>query len=289
MIPEAVSQCKEWTPHWWQWHPPVGVFIAALALLGVIVPWFRGDAGKREKAFWTFVMFLFVGLEIRTIYLDQAEHDQQQAFARCQQLESFQTIAGGIGTAIGQSQQQFQATMQKSDAITKGLTEAIEIETGNGSYVYMMPEFQLGEIEVKMWGKPQRVLEYSAIEVFKGRYPLHDVHVNVTDRFGSQEIGGGGTVYPSMIGHAPQEVKIRLQPDADRQEVMVFVTSSGGPFSQRILFLRKIASTKPPSAHFVWASRIYKGNPNKFVGVKPIDYMRGQGFSKADDSQWDKP
>lgn len=64
----------------WRWYPPVGVFIAVLALLGVLVPLFRDlpKIGKREKAFWTFVMFALVGLEIRSIYLDRDAHDREQ-------------------------------------------------------------------------------------------------------------------------------------------------------------------------------------------------------------------
>ena len=57
-------------------------------------------------------MFLFVGLEIRSIYLDQAEHDEQQAIARGQQLENFRKIGDGINTAITGSQRQFTGTME---------------------------------------------------------------------------------------------------------------------------------------------------------------------------------
>jgi protein-S-isoprenylcysteine O-methyltransferase Ste14 len=88
------------------WHPPVGVFIAVLAVLGVIVPWFRAwsNIRKWERAFWTILMFVLVGLEIRSIYSDQTEHDKQQAEARARELERFSQIAGGIKTAINNSQ-----------------------------------------------------------------------------------------------------------------------------------------------------------------------------------------
>ncbi len=91
------------------WHPPVGVFIALLAVVGVLVPWFRGSSiGPREKAFWTFLMFLFVGLEIRSIYLDRAENNEQQAQARDRELKSFSEIAKGIDATIDKSQKQFE-------------------------------------------------------------------------------------------------------------------------------------------------------------------------------------
>ena len=37
----SIPACSEAAHFWWQWHPPVGVFIAMLALLGVLVPLFR--------------------------------------------------------------------------------------------------------------------------------------------------------------------------------------------------------------------------------------------------------
>ena len=91
------------------------MFISILAVLGVLVPLFRSweKIGRGEKAIWTLLMFLFVGLEIRTLYLDRDEHDRDQAQARCEQLESFKQIATTLGTAITTSQTQFNATMEK--------------------------------------------------------------------------------------------------------------------------------------------------------------------------------
>jgi hypothetical protein len=99
----------------WSWYPPVGVFIAILALVGVLVPLFRDltTVGKREKAIWTFVMFALVWLEIRSIYLDRNAHDREQAAARAEQLKQFGEIAKGIGATLDSSQKQFDATMAR--------------------------------------------------------------------------------------------------------------------------------------------------------------------------------
>ena len=107
------------------WHPPVGVFIALLALIGVLVPWFRGEANRREKALWTLLMFVFVGLEIRSIYMDQAEHDKQQADARTQQINSFSQIGQGINATIETGQQQFKETMRGFEANLNATNKAI--------------------------------------------------------------------------------------------------------------------------------------------------------------------
>ena len=79
-----IDPCPVISQPWWHWHPPVGSWIAVLALLGVIVPWlFRPPEkmGRGEKAIWTFVMLAFFYLELRTLYLDRDEHDGEQALS----------------------------------------------------------------------------------------------------------------------------------------------------------------------------------------------------------------
>lgn len=120
------NPCPDFVHHWWQWHPPVGSFIAVLAVIGVLVPWFRGDASRREKAMWTIAMFVLLGLELRTLYRDRTEHDEEQTTARCQQLQSFQRIATSLDTAIAQSADQFRQTAQGLDATIKETKETIE-------------------------------------------------------------------------------------------------------------------------------------------------------------------
>jgi hypothetical protein len=53
------------------WWPPVGVFIALLAVIGVVVPWVKETHTKHEKAAWTMVMFVLVAMEIFTIHDDR--------------------------------------------------------------------------------------------------------------------------------------------------------------------------------------------------------------------------
>ncbi len=110
----------------WSWHPPVGVYISILAVLGVLVPLFRdwGEIGKREKALWTAVMFLLVILEIKSIYQDRNEHDREQAEAQKEQLANFHTIANGINSSITASQSQFQVTMDRLQTAVKSSEEA---------------------------------------------------------------------------------------------------------------------------------------------------------------------
>ena len=66
---------------------------------------------KVEKALWTAVMFVLLGLELKTVYQDRREHDEEQARARSEQTAQFNRIAVGISQTISASERQFEATM----------------------------------------------------------------------------------------------------------------------------------------------------------------------------------
>src|SRR5208283_790529 len=98
---EVCAVCKLW---WtiWSWYPPVGVFIAILAVLAVLVPLFRdlADMKKREKAIWTALVFALMLLEVKSIYQDRNAHEKQQSDDRTAQLVNFQKIGDQITLAI---------------------------------------------------------------------------------------------------------------------------------------------------------------------------------------------
>jgi hypothetical protein len=120
----------------WHWHPPVGVWIGILGLLGVLVPLFRDlpKIGKSEKAFWTFVMFALLLLEIKSAYQDRAEHDEEQANARTEQLNQFSKIAEGIKTTTTINQEHFDATMGSIKSLLE-TTNAAKKNTEPKAYV----------------------------------------------------------------------------------------------------------------------------------------------------------
>jgi hypothetical protein len=122
-----MASCPAITQSIWQFHLPVGVIIALLGALGVVVPWVRGDVlSRREKAFWTSMMFALVGLEVHSIYLDRAQHDREQSLAHCQELENFREIAASINSAISQSQRQFETTIGSLRSALKTEQETLE-------------------------------------------------------------------------------------------------------------------------------------------------------------------
>lgn len=121
---------------WLEWYPPVGVFIAILGLLGVLVPLLRDltNISREEKAAWTALMFILVGLEVRSIYLDRNAHDREQSAARAEQLRQFGKIAEGINTTATTNQGHFDATMSSMKSLLK-TTQATKKNTEPEAYI----------------------------------------------------------------------------------------------------------------------------------------------------------
>jgi hypothetical protein len=133
----------------WATHPPVGVYIGILGFLGVLVALTRDPTkiGSREKAVWLFVMFTLLLLEIKSVYQDRNEHDEQQAEARQRENDSFQTIADGINRTIITSEQQFEATtadmkqlMHSASYIALTAKQSLDQITGNHQFCYLSSE-----------------------------------------------------------------------------------------------------------------------------------------------------
>ena len=91
------------------WHPPVGIFIGILGLVGVLVPLLKKELGPREKAIWTAVLVALTFLELRSIVL----YDSDQRQSQIEQNDRFKSIADGLEESLSQSQTQFKATMDE--------------------------------------------------------------------------------------------------------------------------------------------------------------------------------
>lgn len=169
----------------WAWHPPVGVWIGVLGLLGVIVPLLRDldQMSKREKASWTALMFVLLLLEIKSVYQDRNEHDREQAEARAEQLRQFGKIADGNATIVS-SDQHFAQTMSRSDSILSRVVDSIRTQTGGDSFAFIsFTAEQAASFEMR-WnnfvaprGKPYFLVSISS----RGKYPLRGTHAVMMD------------------------------------------------------------------------------------------------------------
>ena len=234
-----MSSCHKIVEPWWHAHPPVGAFIAVLALLGVLVPLFRewGKISRAERAVWTLAMFALVGLELRTLYLDRSENDQEQAFARCQQLEKFKSIGQQLQDAIRRNKDQFTATMSsekiilaKTRAAAQIAEKGLNVISGGNSYCYVTPE-------AVMYSGPYTLLLSNA-----GNEPLTGISVTL----GLMTEGGSNhliVMNPMVIGTlGPHDSTLLQNPIAPRTAIggtahyTIFVSAQNGTSVEEIWF-----------------------------------------------------
>ena len=208
----------------WSLHPPVGVYIAILALLGVIVPLVRDitKIGKREKALWTLIMFVLVLLEIKSIYQDRNEHEAQAAQDRTEQIEHFEKIASGIDATIANSDQQFQATMSRSGVILGGVTENLRTLTGNDSFAYAFVTGNGDGLNI----------------VNRGEYPLSALYGNIHFEKGQQ----GEFQIPVLTPHLQRKLYPHNFSDAAYHNISIAFNAINGNWIEE-LQVRSIGGT----------------------------------------------
>jgi hypothetical protein len=128
----------------WGWrppHPPVGVFIGIVAVLGIILPLFWSRVPKYVQAAWVFVFLGLLGLEMRSI-VEEREDNQTK----------FETTASELTKIISQA-------------------------TGGDSYIYFDVTEPNGPIETAIPGIDQGSIIATAYDKLVGEFPLHDVVV----------------------------------------------------------------------------------------------------------------
>ena len=150
-------------------YPPVGTYIAILAFMAVVVTIWPPEHAW-SKAAWLATFFFLMGFEIHNLYRDRAQHDQQLALQRQMETDAFQTIADGLSSAITQSQQHFDATVERVEGVSQLTQKSIGTVTGGDGFCYMT--FEAKSLEDGM-----------AFPMFSnaGKYPLYQVSARITD------------------------------------------------------------------------------------------------------------
>lgn len=120
----------------WAWYPPVGVFIAILAVVSVVVPFFRDLAkiGRLEKAVWTLVMLLLMLLEVKSIYQERDTHDTEQREARAKELEQFRSIGKDIKTSL----EKMEKIVDLTGKAVYFSSNTLQQITGGGQFCYLV-------------------------------------------------------------------------------------------------------------------------------------------------------
>jgi hypothetical protein len=216
----------------WAWHPPVGVWIGVLGLLGVIVPLIRdiNKIGRREKAVWTFVMFALLLLEIKSVYQDRKEHDTEQADARYRETKNFETIASGIKDSVQRSEQQFETTMGKSNRIAELTQENLKNITGGASYGFVVPQtFGLSqEIPLIVWNEGGQALSGVTVTIARTQDPRWD-----REFFKPYFIG---TIGPHSSAPLPVFINPQVDDKSGTDHYWIMISAQNGTVSEGLDF-----------------------------------------------------
>ena len=237
---------------WWSWHPPVGVWIGILGLLGVLVTLIRENIGRREKAVWTFVMFALLLLEIKSVYQDRSEHDEAERTARQRSEENFRTIANGVNATIATTEQQFEATMSEertilgtTQSVAKLAEKNLENVMGAKSVGYIVPQWD-GSFVLHNDG--QNILSVTGVTIEHNFEKLY-------------ESGSLGTVAADGLVILPA-ARIPPLDFTHEDSLMAFITAQNGWFTELITFRRGIKG-RPFEYKFEVRKHIELCRPNK--------------------------
>jgi len=231
-------------------HPPIGVYIAGLALVVAEVTIWPPESNW-SKAVWLAVFFTLTGLEITTLYQERSENQEQQTKAREQEHLAFQSIADGIEHSISNSDKSFAATMSKMERLATLSVEGKNTVTGGDSFCYLV-----------------LTNSNNPIIIHKGRYPLYGVQVRVVDlvkmRLLEQQhhpidplqddfIFNAGDL---TVGLALNSFSLRVTfTDPDKQDFNVFFTAKNGLWDEK-LRIRRINTNRQT------AIKVFRGDKN---------------------------
>jgi hypothetical protein len=212
------------TYFWTGWHPPVGICIGTLAVVGVFVPFFWDKIDARKKAFCICYFLVFLLVEIRSIVDDRKEN-----------------------------QSQFENT---ASALTKIISQA----TGGTSYIYFAVTEPRGPIEMAPGIAPGYIYA-TAYNEFVGEFPLHDVVVQPLCPMGGLPRVDYYTLYPSNVMR--KAIYLQFPPSIgspskplNETECRLVIDTSNGSYIQVVHFSKQ-------GDKWTWASRLTKdGQPD---------------------------
>lgn len=148
------------------YSPPLGTYIAALGFIAFFVA-FWPPKKRWTKALILGISLLLTGAEIHNLNTDRVERDKQQAQARQEEREAFKSIADSITASITENQKAFETTMDRIKGLAAATKDTVNEATGGDSFCFV----DMGTI-------PEGLIAHL---VQKGKYPVFDVRLNITD------------------------------------------------------------------------------------------------------------
>jgi hypothetical protein len=213
----------------WAWHPPVGIWIGILGLLGVVVTLLRDpkEIGKGEKAVWIIILFALLFLEMKSVYQDRNEHDEAERQSRERSEQNFSEIANGIQGAVNGLNTTIAEGREHFDKTMVGLASAVNTQTGGESYASLL-------------FVPQQGFMFFA---HRGQFPLYEVTARITNLDDKNDLIGTTVSVGDMIkGHGNMvAVPANLAYLTDRINANIFFTARNGSWTE-LLRVRKLTN-----------------------------------------------
>ncbi len=156
----------------WMWVFPMPGWAISILGLGAVIVAVRSvhKMPLWEEICWLIIAFALCGAEMRTLYADRTNQDQTSSEARAGQTRNFLEITNGLSNAIKQSQQQFAATMDKSNKIFGGVRANLDAVTGGKTFA------QFGVIPNMGSGNP---ITYPLTVDVVGKYPIRSMNAEI--------------------------------------------------------------------------------------------------------------
>jgi hypothetical protein len=276
----SMAPCVEVVHTWWQWHPPIGFCVAVLGVVGVLVPWLKGEGmGRRERAFWSAVMIGLTLVELWSIRRDQKERDAEQAFARCEEQHSFEGIVQGLTEGIQTSKDQYSSTITHVDGVLEKTQQVaataqtnLDEVVGKGSHPCVVPDTlamdpEGATIPLNIWNTGKNVL--TGVDLFFEHFPP-DVKGPVR---GTASLTTIGTLSPGWPKPLPITPAQRSSDGTIYYRIQIH-TQNG--FYEETLQLRR--STKGTKVQPPWAFEYFLIKPTEIRGpTKRFPHMKGRG------------
>ena len=127
-------QCSAsvWVGWWLRYLPPPGYGIGLLAVLAAAMS-LHVEMRNWQKAVWMLLIGACLFLEFRAIEHDRTENNSANTKARNEENEKFDQIAQSMKRSIANNQEQFNATMTRTNRILDNVT-------GGTSYAVLLPD-----------------------------------------------------------------------------------------------------------------------------------------------------
>lgn len=235
---------------YWYWHLPAPnkavLWLGGMAALMALV-----EMRPLHKALYFVLIIALIFTENRAIDKDRRDFADAEANRRKVEDGQFSDIGSSITANVNnlladsdkkfretvrEESSHFNATMRRSDALTEGIAETINAETGGDSFCYYeLSGGVISDAGVDLIGEA------------RGKYPLSDVSARIAETDNervlsvvNQKVGNlGVTEIPLGVSLAAEPIHVPFTAPPDKENLDIYFSGKNGFWAQFISF-RKV-------------------------------------------------